>query len=134
MRIEERHPDVLQNIEFAIVTTYKAHREMPDYDVIRSLEALMAKYSAEKTGQPPKQHKLSDRERTLVENMERTCEWRLGRGTLGDEPAGQEVKQPNPISLDDLLLCLKRLLKSVNRWNSVGGRQGYLDFIVQYVK
>jgi hypothetical protein len=32
-----------------------------------------------------------------------------------------------------MILCLKRLVKSVQKWNKQGGRQGYLDFMSPYV-
>jgi hypothetical protein len=35
MGVEEHYPDLLQNIEFGIVTAYKSHPEMSDYDVMR---------------------------------------------------------------------------------------------------
>jgi hypothetical protein len=40
---------------------------------------------------------------------------------------------PEPKTVEDILLCLKLILKSVHRWNRSGGQRGYLTFIVQYV-
>ena len=62
------------------------------------------------------------------------CEWRLGRGEPPvDEPSKVPSPGPKPITVDEIILCLKRILKSVKRWNKEGGTQGYLNFIVQYV-
>ncbi len=38
------------------------------------------------------------------------------------------------IDLDTILLCLKKLRKSVQKWTKRLGRQGYLQFMEQYVK
>ena len=38
-----------------------------------------------------------------------------------------------PISPEEAVLCLKRIRKSIARWTKVGGRQGYLTFVSQYV-
>ena len=66
----------------------------------------------------------------LYEAVHGTCEWQLGRGG----PNGAADKQePEPIKTEEIVLCLRRLLKSVNMWNGSGGRTGYLDFIVQYI-
>lgn len=35
---------------------------------------------------------------------------------------------------ESLVPCLKRLVKSVNKWTKHGGRQGYLNFMTQFVK
>lgn len=40
-RVEDQYMDVLQNIDFAIVTTYREHRDMSDYDVMRVVEAAV---------------------------------------------------------------------------------------------
>ncbi|MCX5770109.1 MAG: hypothetical protein NTZ09_07545 [Candidatus Hydrogenedentes bacterium] len=128
--IEDKYPDVLQNIEFAIVTTYKEHREMSDYDVMRTLESMLDAYVAENSGRQPQNARLSELEQLIMKRVREMCEWRLGRGTLGGTPSTDIT----PITTDEIVLCLKRILKSVNRWNKVGGRKGYLDFIIQYVK
>jgi hypothetical protein len=48
--------------------------------------------------------------------------------------AGPPGPAPEPIKVEEILLCLKRILKSVNRWNKSAGQRGYLTFIVQYVR
>lgn len=42
MGLEDRHPDILQNIEFAIVNVYRADPDLRDYDVIKALDALIS--------------------------------------------------------------------------------------------
>jgi len=37
------------------------------------------------------------------------------------------------MSLDEIIQCLKRILKSVEKWNKHEGIQGYLRFVSQYV-
>ena len=134
MGVEDRYVDVLQNIEFGIVMTYRNHPEMSDYDVIRMLEALINKYAAEKIGRQPRGFSLSKVEQALLENVRRMCEWRLGRGTLVDTPEKVKEMAPEPKTIDEIVLCLKRILKSVKTWNTEDGRQGYLKFVIQYVQ
>jgi len=133
MRVEDQYPDVLQNIELGVVITYRECPGLSDYDVMRTLEALIDAYRAEKIGRPPRPFNLSDDEQLLLANMRRMCEWRLGRRNLDDEPANEKEGTPEPHTVDEIILCLKRIMKSVNTWNKSGGRQGYLNFIIQYV-
>jgi hypothetical protein len=131
--VEDNYPDVLQNIEFAVVSTYRLHREMSDYDIIRVLEALIDSYTAEKIGRPERNARLSELEKVLAGRVREMCEWRLGRGKPDGLPEASEMAlEPNTV--DEIILCLKRILKSANRWNKQGGRQGYLNFVVQYVR
>ena len=133
MRVEDEYTDVLQNIEFGIVVTYKDHPEIADSNVMRTLEALIDKYAAEKIGRPPRYFPLSKVEQALLENVRRMCEWRLGRSALTDSAEKAREMAPKPTTIDEIILCLKRVLKSVKRWNEDGGRRSYLDFVIQYV-
>jgi hypothetical protein len=36
--------------------------------------------------------------------------------------------------VDVIIACLKRIRKSVEKWNKQGGRQGYLTFVEQFVR
>lgn len=134
MRVEEQYMDVLQNIEFGIVQYYHMFPAINDYNVMRALEALIDEYTGEKIGRPPRNFRLSDTESNLVGTIRMVCEWRLGREESEEtEDAEQTPAETGGIGVDEIILCLKRLLKSVNRWNKEGGTRGYLNFIVQYV-
>ena len=133
-RVEDQYLDVLQNIESGIVATYREHAEMSDYEVMRMLEALIDRYAAEKIGRPPRDFGLSEVERLLLDAVRRRCEWRLGRGGVPGGLAPSVGMAPEPKTVDEIILCLKRVLKSAKRWHKDGGRQGYLRFVIQYVR
>ncbi|MCX7039109.1 MAG: hypothetical protein NT005_08260, partial [Spirochaetes bacterium] len=62
----DEHLDVLQNLEFAIVTTYRQRPEMTDYDVMRIMETLIDGYQAETIGRPPRYTPVTDVEIDLM--------------------------------------------------------------------
>jgi hypothetical protein len=134
MAVEEEYLDVLQNIEFAIVSTYHDHPEMADAHVIRALEAVIGSYRAEMAGRPAEEFSAARIEAELYRAIRNMCEWRLGRIRPDDADAADLGPAPEPIKIDEIMLCLKRILKSVNRWNKSSGQRGYLTFIVQYVR
>lgn len=131
---EERYEDVLQNIEFGIIQVYRNHPEMTDWQALDAIEALLRKYQAETKGRqagPPSLDPLAEQAYDMVETM---CEWRMGRGRPFTDKEVQPVEfSPEPITLDEITACLKRVRKSINRWRRRGGRQGYLTFVEQYV-
>ncbi|MBI2434369.1 MAG: hypothetical protein HYV26_16045 [Candidatus Hydrogenedentes bacterium] len=133
MIAEEKHLDVLQNIEFEIKGQYLRSGDLSDYDVLRVLECLIANYTAEKYGRPGKCSKFSPREQELMDEVHRICEWRLGRVSFRDPDRDDQHEDPAQKTVDEMLLCLKRILKSIHRWNKLGGRQGYLRFIAEHV-
>jgi hypothetical protein len=132
MLIEEERQDVLQNIEFVVASLYRHHPELTDYAVLRTYEALIQMYSAEVTDRPVRAKASSGPEEELLSDVREMCEWRLGRETLlsveGDTPLRE------PLDVPTLILCLKRLVKSVQMWNKRGGRQGYLNFMTRFLR
>lgn len=134
MAVEEEYQDVLQNIEFAIVSTSYDHPEMADAHVIWALEAVINSYRAEMAGRTAEEFPTAPVEADLYRAIRNMCDWRLGRLSLRESEAAELGPAPEPIKVDEILLCLKRILKSVHRWNKSGGQRGYLTFIVQYVK
>ena len=134
MRVEEEHPDVCQNIELGIVMAYQDVPSLMDANVMRALEALIDAYVAEKIGRPPRVGGLTSDEERVLNGMRAMCEWRLGRKPLVQKDSGKELSPSQPLTVEVILLCLKRILKSVKKWNREYGMRGYLDFIVNYVR
>ena len=131
---EERYQDVLQNIEFGVTQVYRNHPEMTDCEALAAIEALLRTYRAEAKGRqvaPPSLDPLAGEVYDFVESM---CEWRLGREMPFSKKRGELMDLPvGSITLDEIMACLKRVRKSINRWNRRGGRQGYLTFVSQFV-
>lgn len=131
---EERYGDVLQNIEFGIILVYHDHPEMTDWQALDAIEALLRKYQAEAKGRQVKLPSLDPLAEKVYDLVEAMCEWRLGRAMPFEVKDEEPLEfSPEPITLEEIIACLKRIRKSINRWSRVGGRQGYLNFVEQYI-
>ena len=126
---EERYLDVLQNIEAAIVRVYRERAELLDSQVDAALEALIGRYTAEQRGGTPRPVPLDGARREVHAALEAICEWRLGRTALGSPGA----PLPPALAVDEMVACLKRVRKSVQRFTKQRGRQGYLQFVSGFV-
>ena len=80
MPIEDDYLDVLQNIEFAIVSVFREHPDIADFVVMRALDAAISWYNAERRGHQPKLPSLADADRLVYERVMEICELQLGRG------------------------------------------------------
>lgn len=129
----EQFVDVLQNIESAIYSVYETVPDLLDLDVIDALDALVRRYAAEQDGRTPPKLRLSERAAHVFETVERMCEWRLGRVALNDDNSGAVIPPAPANSVEDVLICLKRIRKSAHLWNEQGGRQGYLEYISAFL-
>ena len=128
MNVIEQYQDVLQNIEAAIMAVYRANPELTDQGARRAIEALAGRYVAEHLGRPEKPVSLSELEEKVRTAARGFCEWRLGRSAVADMP---EVE---PVTVEVMIQCLKRILKSIELQYKNGGRQGYLTFVARFVK
>jgi hypothetical protein len=132
---EEQYEDVLQNIEFAIVSTYHERPEdISDWSVESALDELIRTYAAEFSGRTMRSARLSEAEQMIYDRIRGMCEWRLGREQLQAEGAPAILQEFEPKTLDEIVACLKRVRTSVKRWHKSGGRRGYLDFVGRYVR
>lgn len=134
MNVEQEYTDVLQNIEFAIVNVHKQQPALVDFDVDAALNALTAHYQAQAIGREARPARLNERSQQVYDAMKAMCDWRLGDETVISAVDGQRGPQPPAVSSDVIIACLKRIRKSVQRWNREGGRQGYLTFIERFIR
>jgi hypothetical protein len=134
MDVEKDHLDVLQNIEFAIVSVHQRQPALVDFDVDAALSALMAYYQARAVDREARPVRLNERAQQVYEMVQAMCDWRLGDDTLLSADMKSRGPRPEPVSVDVIVACLKRIRKSVEKWNKQGGRQGYLTFVEQFVR
>ena len=132
MRVEEEYADVLQNIESAIVAVFDKDPNVVDRDVLAAVDALMRSYMRDRTGRGKPTAGPPGRARAVYQQCRRICEWRLGRQPLNEDEPGQDSARLGELSVSEIILCLKRLRKSVRLWHSEGGRQGYLRYVRRF--
>lgn len=132
MAIEEEYEDVLQNIESGIIQIYKENPDLIDAEVATALEALVRIYGAEAQGKSISTRPIRGVSKKVMESVQQICEWRLGRATIGN-PKGKLAKAPPTVEVDAIVACLKRIQSSIKLWTQKGGRQGYLNFVSQFI-
>jgi hypothetical protein len=131
---EDKYLDVLQNIEFGIIRVYQQHPELTDWDVWDAVGALIRCYTAETRGKSRPNIRLTNLSQLVFDSVEAMSEWRLGREQVYARDGEPLDTKMIPKTLDEIIACLKRIQKSVRRWNKEGGRQGYLTFISEFVQ
>lgn len=125
----EKNLDVLQNIEFGIIEVYRADRSLLDMDVKDAIDALVRHYHASEEQRTPPRRSLGQRAEKVFQSVETICEGRLGRSSW----PGETDVAATGVPISDLVKSLREIQKSIPRWSRLGGRQGYLDFVGQYL-
>ena len=130
MPLHEDYSDVLRNLEISIVDLFRRNPEMTDYVALRAYEAAYQRYRAEQRGHPPKPAGLTGLDAAVCEAVCAICEFRLGRDP-GPDPQGPPVE---PISAEEIVACLRRLMRSVKLHTERAGRQGYLNYVAHFLQ
>ncbi len=130
---EEKYEDVLQNIEFSIVQIYRAHPEMTDAEALNAVEATIRFYQAEANKRNPPPLRLSPLAQEAFNSAKAMCEWRMGRTHVLDEKNQPVDVEMTPRTVHEIVACLKRIRRSIEFWNKRGGRQGYLNYVIEFL-
>jgi hypothetical protein len=131
MSFEEEYQDVLQNIEFAIASVYRQEPALTDYDVDKALNSLSRSYRFGEAPPPPEN--FNELQKAVYERVRAICNLRLGKGGVSNVE-GKELELPMGIvTPDEIVACLKRIQKSVQRWTKEAGRRGYLEFVNDFI-
>ena len=128
---------LLQNIESTIVNVYEAHPNLKDTQVRKVLEELIKKYRASVSGRPEvTPATASDVEMIILISIEAVFDKRRPEtgAAPSEKPKSLFGRRNKEATADEIFLaCLRKIEKSVGRWNKRGGEQGYLNFIQGFV-
>lgn len=139
MGLEDVHPDILQNIEFAIVNVYRADPELRDNDVIKALDALISHTQRLAMGRESTPPDLPRPSEAVFGAVAGILDF---RSEMDEEDEEQEPQKRRPsfsralrktTKEDIYLACLRKIHKSAKRWNRERGERGYLDFVSNYI-
>jgi hypothetical protein len=129
----EEYMDVLQNIEFALVGAYDRNQNLTDTGAMYAVETLIKVYTGELRGREVALPQLKPEEREAYDAAKAMCDFRLGRTSMEDEK-DKKVEVGEPLTLEEIIACLKRILKSINTWYKRGGRRGYYEFARRFIR
>jgi len=111
---------------------------MTDYDALQAINALIRIYQAEERDRQPPALRLLPAQEAALESVQGMCELRLGRAQLRKrtEETEETAEFPPmipPVTLAEIIACLKRVRKSIELWQKEGGRRGYYDFVSPFL-
>lgn len=122
---EDQYIDVLQNIEWGLLSLVVDHPDLCDHDLLRIIEYTLTYYKSVQRGTSSiTQNTFTGIHREIFEQVLSICDFRL-------KPAKEN--HIDSITTEELLLCLKRIEKSIKFWTKEGGRKGYINFVMPRV-
>jgi hypothetical protein len=130
----DRYFGVLGSLESQIVGAYRKSPDLTDYEVGTALDALIKDYRGEAIGHAHKPPQNASA-KSVYDGVELICELFLGRAEIEAEQEKSPKKLPEEalLTADEIVACLKRIRKSVDYWTREGGRQGYLEYVKNFL-
>src|SRR5437588_6703304 len=101
---DDKYLDLLQNIEWAIVTESRRDNSVLDLDARDAVGALVRHYEAEMESRELGARRLSPRAERIFAAVQAVCEWRVGRA--GAVPGCLDPRT-GPRTVGDVVVCLK---------------------------
>lgn len=123
--IPEQFESQLLLIELAVMRVFDEQPDLTDAQVDSVYEELSRRYRAEATAHEFKASDLDGIRAVLHNEVLPITELLVGR------PAN--MASADTISAEEMRLCLNRLRASIKRWSREGGRQGYLNYLTNYL-
>lgn len=82
-------------------------------------------------GFDPKKTFLNLNENQIFQNIQEAIELMVN---VPEEITGSEAKKPDQATWEKLVACLRKIRKSAEFWNKNNGRQGYLNYVNNYIQ
>ena len=130
--VEDDYLDVLHNIETAIIGVYRDQPGLVDAEADKALNTALLEYQAELQGRSANHPIPGGLAELVYVRVKEMCDWRLGREAL-ETAEGEPGPEVPPLALDEIIVCLKRIRKSIRKWTKEGGQRGYLNFVDEYI-
>lgn len=102
----------LQVIENCIALYYRQHPNLTDYQADEVINNVLRGYMGKKA-----LAKLSETQQVLAESLTASC-----KSLLGEDFSSKE-----------LMKCLKTIRSSLQFWTKENGRQGYLNYMNEFI-
>lgn len=123
--------DVLYHIEVMVLQSWTRDPSLIDLEVADVFDALARRYVLEERGQSTKPLRLSAKAERLYEALLEISEALAGRRSPPKETTHLLFR--TDVQPSELATAFKRLSRSVATWSERGGRQGYLEYISEFL-
>lgn len=133
MEFEEEYVETLYNIESNIVKLYQEKPDLIDSHIETAISYLIRVYNAEVEGRHAPRNTVRGKASDVIEHIQALCELLLGRLDAEDLEGSKISFDLKPTTAAEITACLKKLKSSLKVWTKQGGRQGYLNYVTQFI-
>lgn len=134
MADEEKDIDIIFNIEGAIVEIYKHNPNLLDAYIESALDCLIRLYNAEAEGRNAPRKNVRGSAALVTDQLQAICELFLGRAEAEDGEGNSIALNLTEKTPAEMAAALKQIKSSVKVWSKKQGRQGYLNYVTEFIQ
>ena len=131
---DERYIEIIYTLELSIVAFYQEHPDLLDAHVETAINHLMRVYRAETQGKQAPKRRMKGISLDLAETLEAVCEFYRGRAQVEPQKSPKSELELPVRTPKDITASLKKLKSSIKTWSKQGGRQGYLNYVTEFIE
>lgn len=134
MSFEEEYVAIIYDIESNIVAIYQERPNLLDAHIETAIDYLIRVYNSEAQGRQSPRKSIRGAASEVADQLQALCELHLGRA-VAEDIEGQPMKLEIPQrTAEDISTSLKKIKSSVKVWSKQQGRQGYLNYVTEFIK
>lgn len=134
MSFEEEDVEVIYNIESAIVQIYQDNPNLLDAYIETALDYLIRVYKSEAEGRQAPRKSIRGSSSKVADQLQALCELFLGRAEAEDIEGNLLQLDITQKTASEMAITLKRIKSSVKVWSQKQGRQGYLNYVTEFIQ
>ena len=135
INVEEEYQDVLMNIEMALLGVYRQNRSLRDFDFETVVNEAIRYFNAKERNKSFTPKVLSEERQEIYDRLNGICNLLLNNFDEAVDKDGKpmDLDVDFNLTVDILILCLKRIRKSIQTWGKRNGPKGYVTFIDDFM-
>jgi hypothetical protein len=131
---DERYIEIIYTLERNNVEFYQEHPDLLDAHVEAAINHLMRVYRAETQGKQAPKQRMKGISLDLAETLEAVCELYRGRAQVEPQKGPRSELELPVRTPEDITASLKKIKSSIKTWSKQSGRQGYLNYVTEFIE
>jgi len=135
MGVVDDNLDLLQNIEFTVISGYRKDPTIEDRNVIKVYETLIGYQRQVAKGRTPREpENLSETEQMIFDAIQQVMNMRRELEPPVEKPRRFSIANKVETFEDRILACFRKVHNSAKFWNKERGKHGYLQYVDGFIK
>ncbi|HEY9828811.1 MAG TPA: hypothetical protein V6D19_25610 [Stenomitos sp.] len=133
MKLSEDQIHFVYNFERMIVDKYQEIPDLLDVQIETAIDHLIRVYNAEAQERDTPKKTIRGMASEIAPQLQAICELHLGRAKIEDIEGKSVDIKITKLTAQEVVDSLKQINSSIKVWTKQKGRQGYLNYVTDFI-